>query len=66
MDTGSDEVAADGLEPVVAFARPVEIEDRPSLEAPIAQYLEDGLEVDPAAAEVVIHARNLVLFLRGR
>ena len=63
---GEIEIAADRVEAVVSFPWTVEIEDRPSLERSIAQHLEDGLEVDAAAAEVVIDARDFVLLLRGR
>ena len=53
---GKIQVPADGFETVVALPRAVDVENRPALVVPVAQHLEDGREVDAAAAQVVINA----------
>jgi hypothetical protein len=61
---GELQVSTDGVKAVVTLSRPVHIENRPALEVPVAKQLEDGGEVDAAAAHVVIDAGDFVLFLR--
>ena len=50
------DVAADGVEAVIALARAVHVEHHPALEMLLAQHIEHGREVHAAAAQIVIDA----------